>query len=203
MHHYSVFIVFAALAVLSPGPGVALTITNSIRFGLHDTVGGILGLVLGAFLLAFLSATGASLVLAASAVAFTIVKYVGAAYLFYLGVRMWLGSDERSQSAAGTESSRRIRFWEGFSLQLSNPKAIFFFVSIFPQFIDPALSIPGQFSILIGTYCVLIVVIHSLYAASASKARRWLYSPKGYRVVNRVGGTAFILFGLALAGNKL
>ena len=86
---YPVFLLVAATTVLSPGPGVVMTLTNALRHGFRGTFGGILGISAGAFAVATLSATGLGVLLATSAAAFTVMKYVGATYLVYLGVRLW------------------------------------------------------------------------------------------------------------------
>lgn len=203
MDHYFVFLALAALAILSPGPGVTLTITNSLRYGMRTTVSGILGLVLGAFILAGVSAAGAGLILAASHTAFSFMKYLGAAYLIYLGVRMWINSGKPAERAGPAVSNHKILLLEALTIQLSNPKAIFFFAAIFPQFIDTSSPSFLQFTGLVLPYCILLLIIHSLYALAADKAGRWFSSSKGFRMLNRVGGTAFIFFGLALAGSKL
>ena len=100
------------------------------------------------------------------------------------------------------EASFKKRFMEGLSLQLTNPKAIFFFLSIFPQFIDPAMSYGLQFVILVMTYSSLIVLIHSTYAMFAGRAKTWLTSEKGGSAMNKIGATTFVFFGCALAGAK-
>jgi homoserine/homoserine lactone efflux protein len=88
---------------------------------------------------------------------------------------------------------------EGLSLQLTNPKAIFFFLSVFPQFLDHARPMAPQFAVLVLTYSTLVVLIHSGYALSAQRARSWLGSERGGRTMNRVGGATFVFFGAALA----
>ena len=191
---YPVFLLVAATTVLSPGPGVVMTLTNALRHGFRGTFGGILGISAGAFAVATLSATGLGVLLATSAAAFTVMKYVGAAYLVYLGIRLW------RSPAAPTGFGRR--FMEGLSLQLTNPKAIFFFLSVFPQFLDHARPMPPQFAVLVLTYSTLVVLIHSGYALSAQRARSWLGSERGGRTMNRVGGATFVFFGAALATAK-
>lgn len=81
MEHYPIFLALAAVTVLSPGPGVLLTVSNSIRFGFTNTVSGILGIAFGTFAVATVSATSLGLILVASSVVFSIMKYVGSAYL--------------------------------------------------------------------------------------------------------------------------
>ncbi len=202
MDHYFLFLTMATATVMSPGPGVTLTVTNSLRYGVYESMGGIVGIALGALIIAVISATGLGLILAASSWAFTIIKYVGAAYLIFLGVRMWRSPPLSKQDAAITEPNIKRRFIEGLSIQFSNPKVIFFFISIFPQFINRTEAYFMQFSILTLTYFFLVIVIHMLYAAMAGQARNWLASKKGGLVLNRVGGGVFILFGLVLAATE-
>lgn len=89
MANYGLFIILATLTVLSPGPGVVLTISNSLRHGWTGSLPGIFGIALGAFVVAGISASSVGVILATSATAFTLLKYVGAAYLLYLGIKMW------------------------------------------------------------------------------------------------------------------
>ena len=164
MKLYPLFLLMAAVTVFSPGPGVVMTLTNSLRYGMKGTFGGILGISFGAFVVAAISATSLGIVLAASALAFTILKFVGAAYLVYLGINIWRAPAFQIREQPRQEASVRKRFLEGLSLQLTNPKAIFFFLSVFPQFIDPKLDYSTQFAVQVLTYSSLVVVIHCLYA---------------------------------------
>lgn len=199
MKLYPLFLLMATATVLSPGPGVVMTLTNSLRYGMRSTFGGILGVAFGALVVAAISATSVGVVLATSAVAFTILKFIGAAYLIYLGVRAWRAPAFRFAEQATHEASFGKRFLEGISLQLTNPKAIFFFLSVFPQFIDPSLHYAGQFSLLVLTYSALVIVIHCAYAFFARRAKNWLTSDKGGRAVSKAAGATFVCFGAALA----
>lgn len=202
MELYSLFLLMAAATVLSPGPGVVMTLSNALRHGMHGTLGGILGIAVGALVVAAISATSLGVLLATSAQAFTVLKFVGAAYLIYLGVRLWRAPpfDFANRPAHRTGFGRR--FIEGLSLQLTNPKAIFFFLSIFPQFIHPDTSYSVQFGALVLTYSALVLVIHCGYALFAKRAKSWLTSARGGRLVNRAAGTTFVFFGAALATAK-
>ncbi len=202
MRLYLLFLLVATATVLSPGPGVVMTLTNALRYGLRGTFGGILGVASGALLVAALSATSLGVLLAASATAFTVIKYVGAAYLVYLGVRLWRAAPLVLGAAKAHEAGFGKRFLEGISLQLTNPKAIFFFLSVFPQFIDNGRPYALQFAILVLTYAALVVLIHSGYALCARRAQGWLSSARGGQLVNRGAGATFILFGAALAVSK-
>jgi threonine/homoserine/homoserine lactone efflux protein len=202
MELYSLFFFMAAATVLSPGPGVVMTLTNALRYGLCGTVGGIFGIAFGALVVAAISATSLGIVLATSALAFTILKLVGAAYLVYLGVRLWMSPPVRLVGQSAHKASFGKRFIEGLSLQVTNPKAIFFFLSMFPQFIRPDKSYAFQFAALVLMYGALVVVIHCSYALFARRAKSWLTSERGGRAVNRTAGATFMLFGATLASAK-
>lgn len=202
MKLYALFLLMATATVLSPGPGVVMTLTNALRHGVRGTLGGILGIACGALLVAAVSATSLGVLLATSALAFTVLKFIGAAYLVYLGVRLWRAPPFRFAETATHEGSFGKRFLEGLSLQFTNPKAIFFFLSVFPQFIDPGQHYATQFAALVLTYSALVIGIHSGYAFFAQKAKSWLTSERGGRTVNKAAGVAFLFFGAALATAK-
>jgi threonine/homoserine/homoserine lactone efflux protein len=196
---YLLFLTMATLTVLSPGPGVVMTLSNALRFGLRGTLGGIFGIAVGALVVAAISATSLGVLLATSALAFTIAKLLGAAYLLYLGVRLWFSPPFRFEAQSAHEARFARRFVEGLTLQLTNPKAVFFFLSIFPQFIIPSESYIPQFARLVLTYSTLVVAIHCSYALLAKQARAWLTSERGGRVVNRTAASTFVFFSAVLA----
>jgi len=203
MKLYPLFLLMATLTVLSPGPGVVMTLTNSLRYGAKGTFGGILGISFGALVVAAISATSLGIVLAASALAFTVIKFIGAAYLVFLGIKLWRSPAFRiSEQPVTHKAGFKNRFLEGLSLHLRNPKAIFFFLSIFPQFIDRSMDYSIQFTVQVLTYSTLVVVIHCMYALLAQRIRSWLTSEKGGRMINKLGGATFMFFGAALATAK-
>lgn len=199
MGSYLLFLIIAIATILSPGPGVILTLTNAIRYGVSGAIGGILGIACGTFIVAGVSATSLGIILATSSVAFGIMKFIGAGYLIYLGLKLWRSPVRKIDSTADAVKSRKLQFFEGLTLQLTNPKAVFFFMSIFPQFVDYSADFIGQFTLLVVTYSSLVVIIHVLYAHLAKSARGWLSSDKGSRMVNRLGGGTFMCFGVGLA----
>ena len=202
MQLYLLFILMATLTILSPGPGVLKSVTNSLNYGFKRAFIGVIGLSTGTFCVAVLSATSLGALLAASDTAFTVIKYFGAAYLIYMGIKLWRAPAFEFKDAAKEAISNKKLFAECFIFQLSNPKALVFFLSVFPQFIEHDRSYLGQFAALVLTFCLLLVLVHSIYALFAHKAKSWFTSAHGGRWANRVGGTAFIGFGLLLANAK-
>lgn len=199
MDLYLLYLFIAAITISSPGPGVILTLTNTVRYGFSGALSGILGIVSSMFIIAIISATSLGLLLSTSALAFSIIKYTGAAYLIYLGIKLWRTPQQNIQTYHTQINSHLKRFIEGFSITFFNPKPIFFFISLFPQFIDPTGNYISQFIILAISFSLLAIVIHCLYALGARSAQAWLTSKKGHRTVNKLGGGAFIAFGAGLA----
>ena len=201
MASYGLFLILATLTVLSPGPGVVLTLSNALRHGWIGALPGILGIATGAFMVAGISASSVGLILATSVVAFTILKYIGALYLLYLGVKMW-----RTQSfilePKLTSSRPWRRYVEALSIQLLNPKAGFFFLAVFPQFIKPEGNYYSQFFLLVSSYSLLVVFVHSGYALMANGARGWLSTNKGARIVGKLSGLTFFCFGVLMASTS-
>lgn len=199
MQLYWLFVLVATATVCSPGPGVVMTLSNALRYDRVSTLGGILGIATGTLLVAGVSATSLGVLLATSAGAFTVLKFLGAGYLIYLGIRLWRAPALALTASEACSGGFIRRFRDAFSMQLTNPKAVFFFLSVLPQFMDPAVSYGFQFIALVMTYVVLVVGIHCGYALCARRAQRWLSSEWGGRLVNRVAAGMFMVFGGLLA----
>ncbi len=199
MKLYPLFLLMAGSTVLSPGPGVVMTLSNALRHGLLAAMSGVLGIASGTLIVAGLSAAGLGMLLAASPPAYAALSFCGAAYLAYLGVRLWRAQPDHLAGPAAQALPFGRTFLEGVSLQITNPNAVFFFLSAFPQFIEPGDGYAAQFAVLVLTYAALVVLVHGLYAAFATRARRWLATERGARAVNRAAGTSLVLFGAALA----
>ena len=121
----------AALTVSSPGPGVVLTLSNAIRHGIKPALSGVLGISLGILIISIISASSLGVLLTTSSFAFSILKFIGAGYLIYLGIKLWRTPVISLEDAVDAknmpkEISHRNRFKEGFFVSLLNPKAIFF-----------------------------------------------------------------------------
>ncbi|MBA8736620.1 LysE family translocator [Chromobacterium violaceum] len=203
MHHYPLFLLMASLAILTPGPGVLNSLGNALRFGLRGSLPGILGVACGSFIVAALSATGLGLLLATSALAFTALKWLGAGYLFYLGIKLLRAPAFRFDAPQAKRTSPWRQFAAGMLLQLSNPKSIFFFLAIFPQFIAAGSAhYTSDFLLLVSSYSALLVLIHSAYALLAHSLRRWLDNERGGQLINKASGASFLVFGSLLAASN-
>ena len=202
MDNYFLYVGVAIATILLPGPAVLLTINNAIQKGFLKTFAGIFGVALAILMVATVSATSLGIILASSAMAFGVVKIVGAVYLVYLGIKMWRSKTTSSTKMSTQQSSLLTCFAEGFFVSITNPKAVVFFMSIFPQFIDLKQEYTPQFILLAVTFSLLVVVIHTVYACCASLTKSKIPSQKESTLLNKVSGGIFIGFGIGLAASS-
>lgn len=197
---YMVYVLVAALTIASPGPGIVMTLTNSINFSIRAAIPGILGVSLGMLTISVVAASGVGAIINSSPLAYGVLKHIGAAYLIYLGVKLWKnkGATVSNDISDVDMPSVFARFKSGLFITLLNPKPMVFFVALYPQFIDAGESSWPQFALLSLTFCVLILVIHILYALFAKSVKSWILKKSGPNLINRVSGTCFFGFALIL-----
>ncbi|MAM76646.1 LysE family translocator [uncultured Tistrella sp.] len=193
----------AALLVM-PGPTVLLVISYALSHG-RRTAGAVVGgVALGDLTAMTASMAGMGALLATSATVFTIVKIAGAAYLVWLGLKLWrapVAVDAAGLVAEAPPAETRLGrvFLHAWLVTALNPKGIVFFVAFLPQFIDPTAPLLPQMAILEATFIGLAILNVSLYGLAAARARRVIRRPAVQRAVNRTGGTLMIGAGLATA----
>jgi len=193
----------ATVAILSPGPAILLALRNSVAFGLRSVVWSSLGNISGLFCLSSAAMLGLGLLLNSSAVLFSVVKVLGALYLFYVGIRHLFGRTSAFASDPATPMKTRTSaplqlYREAFLMAAINPKPILFFTALFPQFISAREPLLPQFLILTGIFMTLSFITLLGYASVAGRARALLRRPRVARWVDRTIGTVFISFGTAL-----
>ncbi|HEV8413328.1 MAG TPA: LysE family translocator [Bryobacteraceae bacterium] len=188
---------------LTPGPAVLLVLATALRRGPGASAASTLGILAANTIYFALSATGLGAVLLASYRIFFLVKWAGAAYLIYLGVRALVSKADtidKPEAAAGAGRSFQRLFMDGLLLQLSNPKAIVFFAALLPQFIDPK----GDLLLQVAVFGITSVVIESVvllcYGLAAGRAIAAARQPRYARWTNRVSGILLIGAGTGLAG---
>ncbi|MFG3342882.1 LysE family translocator [Glycomyces sp. NPDC048151] len=199
---YLGFVVAALILILIPGPSVMFTVSRALAYGRTQAVLTAWGNAIGTFAAATLAAVGLGALIQESALAFAIVKYAGAAYLVFLGVKAL--RDRKGVMAAPDEAGSPKRalatMAEGFVVGMLNPKTILFFLAILPQFINAeAGSATVQMLLLGATFAVLAAACDTVWGLVASAARDVLRRPRAKLVLNRTGGTALIGLGIAAA----
>lgn len=167
------FIGAALVVLLIPGPAVLYIITRSLGQGRRAGLVSVLGLSTGALVHVAAATAGLSAVLMTSATAFGVVKYLGAAYLVYLGVRALLARDSSDSTAPALPASGRRIFTEGALVSLLNPKIAAFFLAFLPQFVSPARGDVTLQVLTLGlVYIGLALITDSAYALLAGSMRR-------------------------------
>ncbi len=192
----------AALALLLiPGPVVFYVITCSISQGRQAGVVSALAAGIGNYVHVLAATAGLSAILLSSAVAFSIVKYAGAAYLIYLGLHTLLARPKAETIAAVTPASNRQIFLQGVVVSILNPKTALFFLAFLPQFVDPTIGSPATQVLILGTILVLMgVCTDSLYALISGSARGLLRNNRTFlRGQRYVAGSVYIALGLSAA----
>ncbi len=195
----------AAVLVLTvtPGPSVLMCVSTSVNLGARRALIASLGSTTAIVGIMVLSALGLGAVLAASETLFAVLKWLGAAYLAYLGIAALFSSATEITVAGSAESSTRSRlFAQGFLVGASNPKALLFFGALFPQFINPDAPQMPQFLVLGLTFVFFELSWLTVYALLASKAKRWLQQPRRAKSFNRATGVVFLVAAGLLVSSK-
>lgn len=204
IEHWLAFVVASAVLVAIPGPTILLVISYALGHGRRFALATVTGVTLGDFTAMTASMLGLGALLTASASTFTILKWIGAAYLVYLGIKLWRAPVSQSwdDAATGGElhgSSRRVLL-HTYLVTALNPKSIVFFVAFLPQFVDAAMPIVPQMAIFEATFLMLAAINASCYALMATMARNSIGKPAVQRIVNRTGGSLLIGAGILTVG---
>jgi threonine/homoserine/homoserine lactone efflux protein len=196
------FVPVETVLCLTPGPAVLLVLATALRRGPRASVASTIGILSANSIYFALSATGLGAVLLASYRIFFLIKWAGAAYLIYLGVKALLSKSgafgNPEVAGASARSSSRL-FMDGLLLQLSNPKAIVFFAALLPQFIDPKGDLVMQVVILGITSLIIESLVLLCYGLAAGRASAVARQPRYAMWTNRVSGVLLIGAGSGLA----
>jgi threonine/homoserine/homoserine lactone efflux protein len=199
IQHWLAFAAASAVLVAIPGPTVLMVVAQALGHGRRATAATVLGVSLGDLSAITASMLGVGALLAASADLFTLVKWAGAIYLVYTGLRLWrapVGDLELTELAASDPA--RI-FWQAYWVTALNPKGIVFFVAFLPQFFDLTRAVAPQMVLFAVTFVAIATLNSLLYALTASAARQTIRRPRVQRAVNRLGGTILIAAGVFTA----
>ena len=194
------FFVASWLISLSPGAGAISCMTAGMRYGYARATWNILGLQIGILFVLAIVAAGLGAIIAASTTLFTAIKWLGAAYLVYLGIQQWRApAAPVTDAGADVSGTPRQLVMRGFLVNATNPKGIVFMLAVLPQFIDPALPQLPQYAICGATLFFTDLVVMSGYTGLAAKVLRLLREPHHVRWVNRTFGGLFVAAGAVLA----
>ncbi|MGE0154629.1 MAG: LysE family translocator [Reyranellaceae bacterium] len=203
IEHWLAFVAASAVLLAIPGPTVLLVISYALGHGRKAAPASVAGVALGDFTAMTASMLGLGVLLATSALLFTVLKWIGALYLVYLGIKLWRAPAGGADAAAdGATRPGRI-FAHLYAVTALNPKSIVFFVAFLPQFLDAGAPLLPQILIMEATFLALATLNALLYALLATAARRTIRQPSVQRAVNRLGGSLLVGAGvLTLAWKK-
>ena len=194
------FLVAAVILAMTPGPGIAYVVARTVAGGRAEGLASCCGTALGGMLHVLAAATGLSVLVAQSAVAFTIVKCVGAVYLVYLGVRLFFQKDRDTQSVSVVPQGPSRALLEGVVVEVLNVKTALFFLAFLPQFVHASDSVVAQLVVL-GTICVTLNTLVDVVAVLS--CARWLASRAARaaraRLLRRASGVTMVALGSFLA----
>lgn len=203
---WGVFIVASVVLLLTPGPAVLFIVARSVAQGRAAGLVSVLGIHLGTIVHITAAAVGLSALIVSSAVAFAVVKYVGAAYLIWMGIRTLMARNPDPDTPEVPAEPLHRAFRDGFVVNLFNPKTAIFFLAFLPQFVDPARgAIHWQILVLGLTFMVLGILSDGAFALAAGTAGDFLRrNGRFLRIQRWFAGTSFIGLGVtaALAGRK-
>jgi homoserine/homoserine lactone efflux protein len=190
------FLLITAVLVITPGPIVTLVIATGAREGMRAALTTVVGTTLGNALLLAAIAFGLSWVVRNAATLFEILRWIGAAYLIWLGIQAWRHAGE---TGAASLPRGHVHVWRGFAVALSNPKTIAFFTAFLPQFVDPGLPVEPQLALMCTVSVVLAAITDSGWAVAAGLGRAWFMQSWRAKLLGRLSGMALIGGGVWLS----
>jgi threonine/homoserine/homoserine lactone efflux protein len=205
LESWAAFTAASAVLLIIPGPTVLLVVSYALGQGWRTVLPMTVGVALGDFTAMTLSMLGLGALLATSATLFTILKWVGAAYLVYLGIRLWRAGGTLDAAPRTDAVSAAKMLGHAWLVTALNPKSITFFVAFLPAFLDPKADFLTQMVVFETTFLVLAFANAFGYALVAARARGFVANPRAIGVVNKVGGGLLIGAGAAtvtLAGAR-
>ncbi len=202
IHVWLAYVVTAIVFSLAPGSGTVNSISNGLIYGTRRSLAAIAGLQIGLAVHIVLVGAGIGALVAQSAMAFTIIKWVGAAYLVWLGIQKWRDHSSLTTAETETQLSALTLMRKAVLINLTNPKSIVFLVALFPQFIDPTQNQVTQLLVLGVTTVVIDSIVMLGYTSLAAQMGRYIRSDRVMGKVNKVFGSMFMGCGALLAAAK-
>ena len=197
LHVYLAFSIATIIMVALPGPSVLLTVAHGISFGWRRALSTVAGATVGIAVQLSVAAVGLSSLLNVVAEAFEWLRWAGAAYLVYLGIKQWRSAGEPLEFDTSSAPKMNL-FVQGIVITIPNPKSLIFIAAFLPQFIDAARPLGFQFTIIVPTFLVITFSITSLWALVAGKVSGLLRSQRAFQSVLRSAGGLMIIAGTGL-----
>ncbi len=197
LHVYIAFVAATTIMIALPGPSVLLTVAHSISFGWKHALSTIAGATVGIAVQLIIAAIGLTSLLNVVAEAFEWLRWAGAVYLIYLGIKQWRSASEPPEVDTSSISKTNLLV-QGLVITIPNPKSLIFIAAFLPQFIDTARPLGLQFTFIVPTFLVITFTVTSVWALIAGNVRELLQSQRAFQSVLRTSGGLMIIAGLSL-----
>jgi threonine/homoserine/homoserine lactone efflux protein len=197
LDHYLAFVAATMILLVIPGPTILLVVSYALGQGWRAALPTAIGVALGDFTAMTLSLFGVGALLLASATLFTALKWIGAAYLFWLGLKLFRAGGTLEAKPISDGKTSLAMLGHAWIVTALNPKSITFFVAFVPQFVDRAAPFAQQAAVMVATFVVLAFANAFAYAFAASRARSTFANPTAIKIFNRTGGTLLMGAGVA------
>lgn len=205
LHTFWLFVAAVFLLCGTPGPNMLHILSRSVDMGMKRSIAAMAGCLSALVLVLGASAAGLTTLLLALPGAFEVLRYIGVAYLLYLGIKAWrsdIAPVDVGDGALPAALPASALFRGGFAIGISNPKLILFAAAFLPQFVNPTAPRAPQFAILVVTFAAIECFWYVMYAAGGRTLSRHLVRPPIRRMFNRVTGAMFVGFGAVLLKAK-
>jgi homoserine/homoserine lactone efflux protein len=198
LNDYLPFVVATIIMIASPGPSVLLTIAHSISYGWKRALSTVAGATVGVAFQLIIAAIGLTSLLNSMANAFEWLRWTGAVYLVYLGIKQWQSTKESLDLQTQITPNAKL-FVQGLIITIPNPKSLIFIAAFLPQFIDTNRPLLTQFFYIVPTFLLITFIVTSIWVIFAGKARGLFQNEKAYQLLLRVAAVLMVLAGLGLA----
>lgn len=197
-HLYLAFVVATVIMIALPGPSVILTVAHSISFGWRPALSTVGGATMGIAVQLIIAAIGLSSLLTVVAQAFDWLRWAGAFYLIYLGIKQWRSSNEPIHLEIASLTRANL-FIQGLVITIPNPKSLIFIAAFLPQFIDTTRPVGTQFIFIVPTFLFITFTVTAMWALFAGYLREFLQSQRAFRSILKTTGGMMIMAGVGLA----
>ena len=192
---FTAFVLITFVLIITPGPIVTLLIATGATHGVRAALTTVIGSTIGNAILIAAIAAGLSWVLKNAIELFEILRWAGVAYLVWLGIQAWRNAGK----PVAAPPKKRVYFWRGMFVALTNPKTIAFFTAFLPQFVDPSLPAERQLFVMCVASILIAFVFDSIWATASGLGRAWFMKPARAKLLGRLSGTVLIGGGIWLS----
>jgi len=201
LHVFIAFVIATAIMIALPGPSVLLTVAHSISFGWKRGIVTVAGATMGIAVQLTIAAIGLASMLNVVAHAFEWLRWIGAVYLIYLGIKQWRSANDPMEIETASVSKKNL-FFQGLVITIFNPKSLIFIAAFLPQFINVSSPVRAQLIIIVPTFLLITFAVTSVWALAAGKASKFFRSQKALQVVSRTSGGLMVAAGVGLAAAR-